>query len=205
MSTKLARSLFPKVRAAVLGVTHGNPREEYYLRDLVRRTGLGVGHVQRELARLTQAGVLRRVERGIHVFFQADSDCPIFAELRGIVAKTIGVLPTLQRALEPVRSRIQVAFLYGSVARGQEGRESDIDLMVIGRVAFSDTVACIRPLENRLRREINPTVYAPGEFRSKLAKGSHFLVSVMKEPKLFLVGGEDELGTLARKRLADKA
>ncbi len=175
----------------------GHADERYYVREIVRATGLGSGHVQRELAQLSRAGILRRLEEGRHVYYQADPDCPIYEELRGIVRKTLGAGEVLSTALSKLRRRIDVAFIYGSVARGEERRESDLDLMVVGDVTFAEVARAVRGAEARLRRPVNPTVYPGREFRDKLLSGHHFLSMVTKGPKVFLIGGERELEAVA--------
>ncbi len=139
----LGATLFTSAQEAVLRLLYGHVEEACYLREIVMLTGLGVGHIQREVNRLAAAGILRRSERGRHVYFQADAACPIFEELRGIVRKTAGFGVILGEALWKSRGKIRVAFIYGSVARGEEKAESDIDLMVIGDAGFGEVVAAV--------------------------------------------------------------
>lgn len=201
----LSAALWPKARAAIIGLLFGRPDEAFYLREIVERTGLGVGHVQRELKRLTDAGVFERTERGRHVYFQADRDCPIFDELRGIATKTMGAPAVLRDALAPLADRIVAAFIFGSFARGDEHSGSDIDLMVIGDTTFAEVVRAIRPAEAKLDRPINPTVYPVAEFRAKRAAGHHFVNSVMNGEKQFILGDADELADLPGERLDSRA
>jgi predicted nucleotidyltransferase len=198
----LTAALFGKNRMAVLGLLYGHADERFYLREIVRAAGGGVGAVQRELRQLTRAGVLRRHVEGRHVYFQANAECPVFAELRGLVTKTAGTVEILRTALAPLRHSVQVAFIFGSVARGEERRVSDVDLLVVGTVRFADLVAAVLPAQERLRREINPTVYPPEEFRSKLGSRHPFLQRVVADPKLFLLGDQHELAKLAGQPLA---
>ena len=192
----VSEALFPKARRKILGLLFGRTDRAFYLREIVDLTGLGVGHVQREVQRLSQGGVIRRSSQGRHVYYQANPSCPVFEELRRLVTKSMGAVATLRQALEPIAERIDAAFIFGSVAHGTEQAESDLDLMVIGKVSFAETVAAIRQAESRAGRAINPTVYPPGEIRSKLATGHHFLVAVIQSEKLFVVGNEDELRDL---------
>jgi predicted nucleotidyltransferase len=195
---KLADALFPKARQAVLGLLFEHPDESFYLREIADATGLGLGHIQRELNRLSSAGVIVRTPRGRQVHFQADPDCPLFDELRGIARKTIGVAPALRRALEPLHERIRVAFVFGSVARGEERQQSDVDLMIVGDATFAEVVVAVKGTEDTVRRNINPVVYATSDFASKLAARNHFLTKVLEREKLFLIGDEDELATISR-------
>lgn len=198
-------ALFSKNRRAVLALLLGHPDQSYYLRQIVRACGGGVGAVQRELGQLAAAGIIRRTVRQNQVYFQADETCAVFAELKGIVVKTAGVADVLRSALVAVADRIEVAFLFGSVARAQQRRTSDVDLAVVGDVGFSEVVEALAKAQEQLAREINPVVYSAEEFREKLAAGHHFLSRTLKKEKIFLYGDDDELARLAPKRLADGA
>jgi predicted nucleotidyltransferase len=192
----LSFALFPKSRGKILGLIFGSSDRAFYLREVVERTGLAIGQVQRELARLSDAGLVRRFRQGRHVYFQANDRCPIYHELRGIVAKTVGAVNVIGNALTPLADQITVAFLFGSVARQEETRNSDLDLMVIGDSTFASVVAAIRPAEPVLQREIHPTVYPVREFVGKFREGNHFVQSVAKSEKMFLLGSNDELREL---------
>jgi predicted nucleotidyltransferase len=200
-----AAVLFGSTRRRVLAWLLGHADQAYYLRQIARQTGAAVGAVQRELELLTAAGLVRRTVHGRQVYFQANRDAPIFPELRGLFAKTAGMVDILRDALAPLRDTVQVAFVFGSAARNELRATSDIDLLVVGDAPFHDVVHAIAAAQEQLGRDINPTVYPPREFRAKLAAHHHFLTSVLQEPRLFVVGGDDELVGLGAKRLADKA
>lgn len=191
---RIADALFPKARQAVLALMMSHPGERFYLREVVQRTGLGQGNVQRELDRLSGAGILRRIEQGRHVYFEADPDCPIYQELRGLVAKTAGVASQIAAALAPLGDRVRVAFIYGSIARQEETPASDVDLMVVGAASFAEVVEVTRSASEVLARSVNPTVYSRSELRAKA--GSHFLKRVLAGEKTFVVGDSDELADL---------
>jgi len=197
--------LFGKVRRAILSVLFGHTDEAFYLRQLVRTTGFGLGPVQRELKQLTEAGIIRRTVSGRQVYFQANPDSPIFPELKSLIVKTGGLGDTLSNALTPMAGQIKVAFIYGSIARGEEGPRSDIDLIVVGNVAFADVVANLQAAQKSIGREVNPTVYPPDEFKAKMRANHYFLASVLKGPKIYLIGDKNELRKLASKRLARRA
>ena len=204
-SSSLSAALFGQTRRAILALLYGHPDEAYYLRQLARSGGLGLGAVQREVKRLTEAGILRRAVRGHQVYYQADPECPVFAELKGLVVKTAGAVDVLREALAPMAGRIKVAFIFGSVARFRQRNGSDVDLMVVGEVSFGDVVTALAIAQETLGREINPTVYSTAEFRSKLRARHHFLSGVLKNEKVFVVGDEHELARLGPVRLADRA
>src|SRR6266478_2833362 len=195
--------LFGKIRAGVLGLLYGHPDESFYLRQIAQLTSLGLGGVQRELRLLWQAGVIRRTVQGRQVYFQANRQTPIFTELQGLVLKTTGIADVLSDALAPLEKRIQIAFLFGSLAKGSLKSESDIDLMTVGRVSFAEVVAALIPAQKRLMRDVNPVVYPVDEFRHKMTCQDHFLITVLREPKIFLIGTDHELGRLGEKRLVD--
>ena len=201
---ELAQTLFGQTRQRVLGWLYGHPDEEFYLREIVRRTGGAHGAVQRELELLSGAGLVQREVRGRHVYFRANRDSPIFPELQSILAKTVGLTDVLREALTPLVGKLRVAFVFGSAARNELRRDSDIDVVVVGDATFAEVVAALRQAQGRLGREVNPTVYTASEFREKLRARHHFLTAVLSEPMVFLIGGADELGRLDAKRVASR-
>jgi uncharacterized protein len=189
--------LFGKARRSILSLLYGHPDDRYYLRQIVRMTGIGLGPAQRELKTLTETGIILRLKEGPLVYYRANQDSPVFAELRNIVRKTFGLTDIIRESLSPLSKAIKIAFIFGSVARGSEGKASDIDLMVIGETSFSDVSSAISSAEKAIQREINPVVYPVAEFRQKIKSGHHFLKSVLAGEKIFLIGTEDELKRLA--------
>jgi predicted nucleotidyltransferase len=196
VETGVAGPLFGKVRSAVLGLLFSHTDESYYLREIVRKTGGGHGAVQRELAHLLKLGLVTRAARGREVFYQANRASPIFPELRGLIIKTVGVADVLREALAPLADRVQVAFIYGSFAKGEETAESDVDVMIVGEVGFAEIVSALHPAQDRIGREVNPSVFAPDEWRRRVADQDHFITAVLREEKVFLVGNERDLGEL---------
>jgi uncharacterized protein len=194
----LSTTLFGKARRAVLLVLYGSADQAFYMRQLARLTGLGMGALQRELEALSQAGIIGRTVQGRHTFFKANAGCPIFQELKGIIAKTIGIGEIIRKALKPLAGRVRWAFIHGSTAKGKETASSDIDVIVVGDATFEEVVIALHETQEKTGREINPTVYTIAEFSGKVKKGHHFLSTVMREPKIFLVGEEDEFQRLAQ-------
>jgi uncharacterized protein len=194
----LSKVLFGQSRRSILVLLYGHADEQFYLREIARRAGTGIGATQRELGQLTDAGLLHRLRRGNQVYYQANRKNPIFAELKSILAKTSGIRDILYEGLTPLEDRIKLAFVYGSIARGEETAPSDVDLMVVGEVGFKNVVAALSEIEPKLGREVNPTVFGPREFREKLAAKNHFLSTVAKEKKLFVIGDEREFRRLGQ-------
>ena len=193
----LSSVLFTKTRRAVLSLLYGHADESFYLRQIVKMTGAGLGPVQRELKQLTDADIIHRFVQGHQVYFQANPDSPIFSELKSLITKTAGVAETLQSALIPIADRILIALVYGSIAKGEENQRSDVDLLVVGDVAFAEAVKALRGTQETLGREINPTVYPVDEFRSRIAEDHYFIRDILDSPKIFVVGDEDELKRVA--------
>ncbi len=193
--------LLGRTRSAVLALLYGHPDEAFYLRQIARLTGAALGGVQRELPLLARAGLVRSFRQGRELFYQADEACSVFHELKGLLAKTAGAATLIRQALTPLAGRIRVAMIIGSVARGEQRRGSDIDLVVIGDVKFTELLAALGPAQRQLYREINPVVYPSAEFRQKLAQKHTFVTASVRGPRIFLIGSEHELRELARQPL----
>jgi predicted nucleotidyltransferase len=189
----------------VLALLLLHPEESTHVREIARAIGKAPGTLLRELNALAAAGVLVRKPLGNQVHFQANPACPIYEDLRSILKKTVGVADVLREAIAPLGPKIRAAFVYGSVARGEERPGSDLDLMVVGEARFADVVAALALAQETLRREVNPNVYPALEFRKKLAARDPFLGRVLAERKIFIVGGEDDLGKPAAHRKAEGA
>ncbi len=192
----LSATLFGKTRRAVLALLYSHVEEPLYLRQIARTAEAGLGAVQRELKKLSEAGIIRRTIRGRQVYYQANPKCPVYSELKSLVVKTVGVGDVLRTALVPLADRINVAFLFGSLVRGDERSSSDVDVMIVGNVTFAEVVSVLGRVQETVRREINPLVYPPEEFRFKLAADHHFLKKTLEGSKFFLIGDEYELTKL---------
>jgi uncharacterized protein len=199
----IADALFASTRQAVLRLFFSNPEKRFYVRDAIRRLKIGTGNVQKELARLSQAGILTRTREGHQIYYQANHECPVFPELRLLCRKTFGVAGVLREALESVAPKIRFGFVYGSVAAGTETAESDIDLILVGdSLKLSDVVSRLAKVSQEISREVNASTYRTGEFFQRLADRKHFLTRVLDGPKLFIIGTEDELRRMAEERVA---
>lgn len=197
----ISQTLFGKTRRAVLSLLYSHVDEAFYLRQIVRVAGVGLGAVQRELKLLSDAEIIQRIVRGHQVYYQANPQCPVFEELKALVIKTVGIAAIVQAALAPLADRIRIAGIYGSIARSEEHRGSDVDLLVVGKVTFAEIVSALDQVQKTINREINPTVYPVDEFQSKLSAGHHFLSTIVGKPMFFLFGDKRELARLAKKRL----
>lgn len=198
MHRSLSSVLFPGYRRQVLGLLLLRPDEPLHGREISRRTGLPQGTLARELRLLADVGLLTLEKRGNQTLYRANRASPIFAELSGILRKTSGLSDVVAEALTSVSNQIDVAFIFGSVARGAESADSDIDLLVIGSVDFGTIVEALYPAQQQLGREINPKVFSVREWQSKVEQQNSFTTDVLRKPKLFLIGGENELAELAR-------
>jgi predicted nucleotidyltransferase len=189
--SQIADALFSRSTRAVLAAVFLHP-QGIHLRALVVMTGLGSASAQRELGRLAQAGILQKEEIGRTLVYKPNKASPVYAELRSLIAKTAGIAPQLADLLAPFASKIERAFIYGSLARSEEDANSDIDLMVIApSIGSADLYPALLQAEKTFHRKISLKVYRPLEFRKKLAEANHFLASVMASPKIYLIGGDD--------------
>lgn len=194
--------LFGRTRRAILALLFGHSDESFHLRKILRLTGVSPGAGQRELKRLSDAGIISRTLRDNQVIFQANAHCPIHDELIGIMLKTQGLADVLRSALEPLSESIEAAVVFGSLGKGTGTKDSDVDVLIIGGVAFADVVEKLNPAQDILRREVNPSVMSGAEFRSRISKGDHFLMSALRGEMIPLMGDTDELVRLGQERLA---
>jgi predicted nucleotidyltransferase len=193
-SAGLAETLFSDYRRRILALLLLRSEENFHVREISRLTGVPAGSLHRELKLLTDAGLLSRQAMGNQVRYHAERDCPIFHELAGIFRKTSGLADIIRSALQPLSPDITAAFIFGSVAKGEERATSDVDVCVIGAASFTDVVLTLADMNQKLGREINPVVMPYEQFTAKLAAGEQFATRIMSEPKLFLIGNEHELG-----------
>jgi predicted nucleotidyltransferase len=194
---RVSDALWPSVRRAVLALMLMNPDQEWHLREIARRTGTALSATQRELLSLTEAGILLRRVESRRSYYRANQQCPIFPDLRQIVLKTVGLADVLREALSQVDG-IRLAFIFGSMAKGTADAKSDVDVLIVGEASFSDISAALLSAQDRLRREVTPTVYSLEEFGQKVAEGHHFLTRVLSEPKIMLIGTPDDLERMGR-------
>jgi len=187
-----ADALFPEIRKRILATLLMQPERAWFASDLARQVRVPKTSLQRELENLHSAGIIQRREEGKHVYYKAERENPLFPELRGLMAKTAGLVDVVRDALRPIAKRIDVAFIYGSVARAEEAPTSDVDLFVVGNVGLSDLALPLRRASKTLAREVNPTVYTPVEFKRK-ASGESFVSALLNREKLFVVGRDNDL------------
>ena len=190
----VADALFSGLQQRLLAVLFGQPDRSFYGNELLRLTGTGRGALQRELEKLVSANLVTVTVIGNQKHYQANPDAPIFAELRGIVLKTMGLADVLRTALMEVADRIRIAFVYGSIAKGTDTASSDIDLMVVtDELSYADLFAGLATAEQVLGRKVNPTLYTPAALAEKVRTENSFVLRVLSQPKIFLIGTELEL------------
>jgi predicted nucleotidyltransferase len=184
----LAIFLLGQSRSAVLSTLFLRPEAALHVRELARLTGVSPGSLHRELRNLAEMGLLLRQETGRQVYYRANLQCPIFDELAGLLRKTAGLVDVIREALLPLAGKIEMAFVYGSMARGDEHAHSDVDVMLVGDLEFSEVVLALADTQTKLRREINPTVLSRAEFDNKLLQADSFLAQVWRGSKLWVMG-----------------
>jgi len=189
-----AGALFTPVQQRVLGLLFGQPDRPFQSAELIRLARGGVGAVHRQLERLAESGLVTVTRMGNQKHYQARRDSPVFEELHSLVVKTVGVADPLRRALESKATAIRAAFVYGSVARGTDRAGSDIDLMVVSEsLGHADVFGALHGVEAALGRKVNPTVMTLGQWRAKRLRPDSFINRIVRQPRLFLIGSEDDL------------
>lgn len=188
----LLDTLFGVQRQRALGWLLLHPDDAVHVRELARLTGTSAGSLHRELARLAEAGLLTRSERGNQVLYQANRACPVFAELAGLFRKTGGLADVLRAALLELADRIRFALVFGSVARGTETSLSDVDVLVVGEADFAEVVMALHPCQEVLGREVNPVVYSEAEWRARVDRDDPFVRDILQNPVMLLLGVMDD-------------
>lgn len=186
-SSSIGQALFTKAQQSLLALFFSNPEQSYYLNEVIRHAAMGSGAVTRELEKLASVGILTITKIGNQKHFQANKNCPIYPELTQIVLKTFGIKGALQDVLKDVLDNVEKAFIYGSIASGLEHGGSDIDLMLVGEeISYTGLMETLEPLEAKLHRPINPTIFTPEEFSLRLEEEQSFLKKVMSQPQIDL-------------------
>lgn len=197
--------MFSPYRRQALAVLFLRPDEQFHVRELERMTGVSAGSLHRELNAMAESGLLLRENIGNQVFYRANTECSIYEELASIFRKTIGLTSLLQDALSDLADKIEVAFVFGSMASGRQAAGSDLDICVLGEVSLRDVVKALSPVQETLQREINPVVMTPKKFSDQSRTKDRFVTRVLSEPILFVKATRDELAELAEGRATGKA
>lgn len=192
--SQLGDALFTTTQKQVLGLLYAHPDKTFYTKEILRRTGMGVATIKRELDRMLAAGILRMNKIGNQHHYQANPGCPLYEELLSIVKKTFGIVDVLQHALLPLDLEIDFTFVYGSVAKGEETAESDIDLFIVSEsLGYADVMNVLTKSEDELGRPVNPSIYTVAQVKDKLQQENAFLTRVMEQPKLWVKGSDDDI------------
>ncbi|KYQ98858.1 DNA polymerase subunit beta [Serratia plymuthica] len=200
MSHPLLDILFSEYRRKVLSLLLTQPEQAFHVREIARRTATQAGTLHKELNKLAQGGILLRQQQGNQICYRANPDCLIFTELAAVFRKTSGIVGCLQQALSGLDAELELAFVFGSIASGKANADSDIDVLIVGDVPFTEIINTFYPLQETLGREINPKLYSSAEWQLALAEGSAFIQDIMNKPQLWILGDKDDIGQFGRHR-----
>ncbi|HEX7048534.1 MAG TPA: nucleotidyltransferase domain-containing protein [Gammaproteobacteria bacterium] len=190
--SQLGDALFTETQQKVLGLLYGQPERSFYTKEILRLTGMGVATIKRELDRMLAAGILTMTPIGNQHHYQANPRCPIYGELIDIIKKTIGVTEIIRQALEPLADKIDLAFVFGSMASGKERAGSDVDLLIVGDANFAELVGALYPAQEILGREVNPKIYNKEEWDRMRKENTAFIKDILSKPRLSVIGAADE-------------
>ena len=195
MST-LSGILSSRVRAEIFRLLFGLNEKELHMREMERQAALSLGTIRQDLQKLVKLDLVTARRDGNRLYYRANTDHPLFPEIRNLVLKTAGLVEVIKSALD--REGIEVAFIFGSLARSKERAESDVDLMVIGTIGLRSLSSRLAGVSEQIGREINPHALSIEEFRRRKQNGNHFLSNVLESPKLFIIGSENDLEAMGR-------
>ena len=181
-----------KLRAELLVYYFSRPDAELYLRELARALKADPMNLSRELGKLEKDNIFISRRSGKQKYYKLDKNYLFFNELKNIVAKTVGVEASLEKILKG-ETAIKFCFIYGSYAAGADKAGSDIDLFIIGDSPAVNSVAeKISILEKKIGREINYRFFAEADFKKAIAKKDSFIINIVKNKKIFLIGHEKD-------------
>jgi DNA-binding transcriptional ArsR family regulator len=196
-ATSAGALLFPaEYRRKALALLCLDPSRHLHIRQIARLTGTAPGTMAKELERLARAGLLKSHRIGNQVHFSAQPAHPVFAELSGLLRKTVGLADVLMAALAGLADRIQVALVHGPIAHAEDHTARVIDLLIVGDAEFAEVTHALTSAQQALQRQINPQIMSASQWRTGLAAGSGFLADVLQQPKIFLIAGPDELARI---------
>lgn len=187
-SSGIAHALFSKTLGGVLALLFGQPNKSFYTREIIKQVGTGGSQVGKDLDRLAGAGLILREPRGNLVFYRANPQAAVYRELIGLVGKSFGIPEQLRRFIEPLANRIQYAGVFGSVARGEQRADSDVDLLLVGDVRLSELAIPLHEAEAVLGMRVSPTLMSEDEYRSRRQNGDYFLEKVLAGELIALWG-----------------
>ncbi len=193
---RLAELLSSRARAEIFRLLFGGTGKELHVREIERRSGLNDSTLRQELRKLLRLDLVQSRRDSNRVYYRAKTENPLYPEIRNLVLKTSGLADALKSAL--VDKRIRVAFVFGSIARGEEKAGSDVDLMVIGQLGLRDLSRLLSGIEEKIGREVNPHVLREEEFRKRVRAKEHLVSRVMESPKIFIIGSHHELEAMGR-------
>jgi len=193
-SLGLAESLFSKVQLRVMALIFGQPDRDYLSAELIHLADSGVGAVRRIIKRLVRSGLITETKLGKRKLYKANRNSPIFEEIHSMILKTAGLSIPIRSALEPFDERINVAFIFGSIANGNDNSDSDVDVLIIGDdLHYSKILSALNPVQNEILRNINTQIFTPEEWLEKVNSMNSFILNVLAQPKIFLIGNEYDL------------
>ena len=193
----LSEILSSKIRADIFRLLFGVTDTELHMREIERRSGYAIGTIQAELKKLLRLDLVISRRDGNRLYYRANKDHPLYADIKRIVLKTAGLAEVLRSALRQDQS-IDIAFVFGSIAKGEEKSGSDIDIVVIGGLGLRKLSGLLSGVPEQIGREINPHVFSVKEFKNRIAQKDHFISQVIKEPKIFIIGSENEFEAVVR-------
>jgi len=191
----LAEILSSRIRSEIFRMLFGVNGESLHMREIERRSGLSIGTIQQEVKKLLRLNLIMERKDGNRIYYQANKEHPLFAEIRSLVLKTVGLVDFFRKALE-ADPNIKLAFVFGSIARHEEKGKSDVDLMIIGDIGLRQLTGLLSGVSGQIGREINPHTLSIKEFLKRKSGKDHFLIHVLESPKIFIIGNENELAAL---------
>ncbi len=193
----LSEILSSNIRADIFRLLFGVTERELHMREIERRSSYAIGSIQSELKKLLRLDLVIKRKDGNRTYYRANKNHPLFLDIQRLVLKTVGLVDILYNELKNSR-KILIVFVFGSIARQKEMAESDVDLFVIGELGLRKLTGLLSGVSDKIGREINSHVFTLKEFKKRSAQSDHFVSRVLEEPKIFVLGNENELEAMVR-------
>lgn len=181
-----------RVRVKILQLFLSSTENLFHVREIVRRVSEEINAVRRELARMEKYGVVASEWRANRRLYRFRRDYLFYKELLGMVVKTTGLGGAIVKNRNNL-GRIKYAFISTRFLRGEPAGQSDVDVLIVGQVVLPQLQSLIADEQTKREAEINYSPMPEEEFQFRVRRRDPFILRVLIQPKVMLIGNEEDL------------